>query len=190
MPGIEVSVMTVQNCRKLALYCRKVSSFIVWFHFNATVDYWSFCAGSLLIWIEVIRQVTAFVVIGQLRFEAGMNLGDSVILVGLLVELNVGFDQWAFVHGWFGYFFIITVELGKPVQSSTVLSNRQRLTVQVVPLLIGTSIHVTQTIKRPLLRQQIIAFQLSHRVIIFPYYIFPASQLVIVRKVFSRRVAD
>jgi hypothetical protein len=52
-----------------------------------------------LILIEVIRQVTAFVVIGQLWFETGMNLGDSVILIRFLVELNVGFDQWAFVHG-------------------------------------------------------------------------------------------
>ncbi len=190
MPGIVVSVMTVQDCRKLALNCRKVSSFIVWFHLNATVDYWSLFAGSLLILIEVIRQVTAFVVIGQLWFETGMNLGDSVILIRFLVELNVGFDQWAFVHGWLGYFFIITVELRKPVQSSTVLSNRQRLTVQVVSLLIRTSIHLTQTIERPLPRQQIIAFQLSHRVIVFPYNIVPASQLVIVRKVVFWRVAD
>jgi hypothetical protein len=119
-----------------------------------------------------------------------MNLGDSVILIRFLVELNVGFDQWAFVHGWLGYFFIITVELRKPVQSSTVLSNRQRLTVQVVSLLIRTSIHLTQTIERPLPRQQIIAFQLSHRVIVFPYNIVPASQLVIVRKVVFWRVAD
>jgi hypothetical protein len=119
-----------------------------------------------------------------------MNLGDSVILIRFFVELNVGFDQRAFVHGWFGYFFIITVEFGKPVQSSTVLSNRQLLTVQVIPLLIGTFIHLTQTIKRPLPRQQIITFQLSHRVIIFPYYIVSASQLVIVRKVVSRWVAD
>ena len=111
-----------------------------------------------------------------------MDLGDSIVMIGLLVELNVGLDQMDLIGrcGFQQFLTVSSVVLRKPAQLSIIRHTRPNITITITPLPIRPQTTPPQTIPRLLPLQLIIPFQLRHRLIVpTPHNIIPSLKLII-----------